>query len=193
MTASGRMPLDVVVRLARKAWLRLECTRAMIRARKDSRARLAAKSPKRVLVLCYGNIYRSAFVSVSLAARLQSQVSGCEIRCAGFHPVEGRYSPDDFVVLAREYGVELAGHRSRLVSSEDIAWADTIVIMDRFNWGRVAAHGKDARAKIVWLGAFAPTFPLQVRDPYKQPPPRVRAIVEQMKTATESLAAELSR
>src|SRR5688572_26698811 len=140
--------MNKIAQLVRKLWLRIACAFAMVRARAHSRARLAAHPPRRILMLCYGNIYRSAFAATSLSARLQASGDACEVRCAGFHPVEGRLSPEAFVALAREYGVELEAHRSRVVSADDVRWADTIVIMDRFNWGRLAAYGKEAQEKI---------------------------------------------
>ena len=63
--------------------------------------------------------------------------------------------------------------------------------MDRYNWERVRASGAPAQGKIIWLGAFGPG-PVEIEDPYALPPERVRAIVEQMLTATDGLVQRLT-
>ena len=147
--------------------------------------------PRRLLVLCYGNIYRSPFVATLLQTRLAGQ-AGFEIRSAGFHPVPARPSPSEYVRLVHDYRVDLSRHRSRLVTPADLEWAQAIVIMDRYNWERVRASGAQVQGKIIWLGAFA-AGPVEIQDPYAMAPARVQAIVEQMLTATEGLAQRLSK
>jgi protein-tyrosine phosphatase len=144
-----------------------------------------------LLVLCYGNIYRSPFVTACLGACLGTSAGGFEIRSAGFHPIPGRPSPRDFVALSRHYGVDLESHRSRIVVPADLEWADSIVIMDRYNWERLRPFGAAVQDKIIWLGVFAVAGPVEIEDPYALPLPRVRAIVEQMQVAADGLAHQL--
>lgn len=162
---------------------------ALWQARHQSVARVGAMRPRRLLVLCYGNIYRSPFVAAVLQARLTGQ-RGFEIRSAGFHQVQARPSPSEYVRLAQSYRIDLAPHRSRLVAPADLEWAEAIVIMDRYNWERVRASGAQARGKIIWLGAFG-SGPVEIEDPYALPPERVEAIVEQMLAATDGLVQRL--
>ncbi len=171
-------------------WRRLLHQWALLRARQLSRARVAVHPPQRLLVMCYGNIYRSPFV----AARLGSQLAGrpgIEIRSAGFHHVAARPSPREFVLLAKDYRIDLEPHRSRLVAPADLEWAEAIVIMDRYNWERLRPFGAEIEGKILWLGAFAGRGPVEITDPYGLPPSRVQTIVEQMQAAADGLAERL--
>lgn len=136
--------------------------------------------------MCYGNIYRSPFVATRLGQAFSDQ-TGIEIRSAGFHPVPNRPSPPEFVQLAKGFGLELAPHRSRLVVPADLEWAEGIVIMDRYNWERLRPFGAAIQAKVLWLGAFAGNGPVEIQDPYGQPPARVQLIVKQMQVATDGL------
>jgi protein-tyrosine-phosphatase len=159
-------------------WRRLRHQWALFQARRLSLARADERRLRRLLVLCYGNIYRSPFVAAQLEARLAGQ-PGFEIRSAGFHPVTDRPSAQDYVSLVSGYQIDLMPHRSRLVASADLEWAEAIVIMDRYNWGRLQPSGAEIRGKIMWLGAFSETGPVELQDPCALPESRVRAIVEQ--------------
>ena len=119
----------------------------MATARRRARARLARGGMRRLLIICYGNIYRSAFVARIPAPRFDQRL---EVRSGGFHKVEGRASPDAHVKMSAEFGVDLTAHRSRRVSTEDVEWADTVVLMDRHNWASLDSLGVDP-GKCVWL------------------------------------------
>ena len=171
-------------------WRRLLHQRVLFRARRLSLARTASRRPQRLLVMCYGNIYRSPFVASRLATRLTSQ-SGFEIRSAGFHHVTDRPSPQEYVRLVSGYQVDLEPHRSRLVAPADLEWAEAIVIMDRYNWERVRASGTQIHGKIIWLGAFGAAGSVEIEDPYALATSRVQTIVEQMQVATDGLVQRL--
>jgi protein-tyrosine-phosphatase len=173
-------------------WRRLLHQWALFRARRLSLARIAARRPQRLLVMCYGNIYRSPFVAAWLGTRLAGQPE-FEIRSAGFHHIPARPSPREYIRLVSEYRIDLEPHRSRLVAPADLEWAEAIVIMDRYNWERLRPSGADVQGKILWLGAFAAGGPVEIEDPYAMPLPRVQAIVEQMRAAADGLAQQLIR
>lgn len=176
-------PLAALARRAR-SW------RALLEARRQT-ARVLERQPTRVLVLCYGNIYRSPFVTARLQQLLAPNAAGIDIRSAGFHPVTGRPSPESFVELSRKYGAALETHRSRLIERSDVEWAEALVIMDRHNWGRLESFGPGVTDKVLWLGALVDRGPLEIQDPYGQPLDRVLAILDRMQRATEVLAARL--
>ena len=163
---------------------------ALFQARRNSLARIGSQRPQRLLVLCYGNIYRSPFVAALLQMRLAGQ-PGFVIRSAGFHHVSARPSPPDYVRLVRDLRIDLASHRSRLVTPLDMEWADVIVIMDRYNWERVRASGTQIHGKIIWLGAFGAAGSVEIEDPYALATSRVQTIVEQMQVATDGLVQRL--
>ena len=69
-------------------------------ARKLSRARLENLKPKKLLVMCYGNIYRSPFVAEYLIAKLGNN-SKFEIKLAGFFQSQGENQQKSTLILYR--------------------------------------------------------------------------------------------
>jgi protein-tyrosine-phosphatase len=160
---------------------RLRCWVAVKFARRQSYRRLHAGPMRRVLVVCYGNIYRSAYAGVALAKLLGPRV---EVRSGGFHPNANREPPSRLQQMARLYGVELAQHA-------DIAWADTIVLMDRHNWQQLINHGAEPK-RLVWLGALDGEA-LEVVDPHDMGDAELQAIVDRLHRSTECLAALIGK
>jgi len=147
---------------------------------------------ERILAICYGNIYRSPLVAACLRERLEG-VAGCEVSSAGFHEPDGRPSPPEFVALAHErVGVDLSAHRSSVATSSDLAWADTILIMDRLNWYRLASMDIECTQKVIWLGAFGSFPSCEIQDPYGQPQQAMEMIVDNLTEATAQLVRQIS-
>jgi protein-tyrosine-phosphatase len=146
-----------VASVAARAWRRW-------RARTASRARLRkAAYCSRILVLCEGNICRSAFVQARLRA---AEGFTSAVRSAGFLSAEGRSSPPDFQKLASTRGVDLSAHRSRRVTQEDLDWAELILIMDAANFESLEGMDRRSVAKTIWLGALDTGDAIEIRDPY---------------------------
>lgn len=190
--AAKRGIREWVLLVPRALGRRLRHQWALAQARRRSSACLQAQAPRRLLVMCYGNIYRSPFVAAWLGTRLPAN-QGFEVRSAGFHPVLARPSPPDYIRRVADLGIDLGPHRSRLVAPADLEWADVIVIMDRYNWERLQSFGSTVVGKIVWLGALAEGGPVEIEDPYARPAPQVQVIVEQMRKAADGLAQRLLR
>lgn len=154
--------------IIRRAWLRIATYIALLGAKRQSAQRVRQLGCERVLVLCYGNIYRSPFVAAYISQAVAA-TGGSVVRSAGFHPRVERPTPDDFVALARDRaGLDLGRHRSKLVSEEDFEWADIVLIMDRHNWHAIAnsSAGAGALSRVVWLGALAHSGSVEIIDPY---------------------------
>ena len=141
---------EPVSRLAVAIWWRARRMTAKAMARRGSEARLRDGPIRQVLVVCHGNIYRSALVGRYLMQHLPDGVS---VRSGGCHPVAGRPAPERHVLYSRRYGVDLAEHRSAVIDSSDIEWADTIVLMDSRNWQALMNLGAP-RDRLVWLGVL---------------------------------------
>jgi protein-tyrosine phosphatase len=164
--------------------------RARATARTDTQRVLQHARPQRLLVVCYGNIYRSPFVAERLRKILGDNT---ELRSAGFHSRADRTSPADFVTLSAHRGVDLSRHRSRVVAPQDLEWADLIVLMDRHNWAALARLNAP-REKLVWLGACSESAgPLEIADPYGRDPAVVNLIVDQLLDASSALASRLAQ
>ena len=169
--------------------LRIGAKRALRDARAGSVRALAAHGgpAARVLVVCHGNIYRSPLVAVRLRELLGP---GRVITSAGFHPKGDRPSPAEHIEMSARLGVDLSQHRSRVVSDEDFAAADLIVLMDQRNWVSLQRAGAD-ESKYVWLGAMGPN-PMEIPDPYGLDAALAEAIVKRLLLCTEELAKRLA-
>lgn len=146
---------------------------------------------RRLLVLCYGNVCRSAYA----AARLRGapELASVEVRGAGLHPQGGRATPSRFAAAARARGVELAEHRSRVVERADLDWADAVVIMDQKNHDLLRALHPAAARRALWMGALAGDGGPEIEDPYDAAPAEVEAILERLDRAARRVARALTR
>ena len=148
------------------------------------------KRPVRILVVCYGNICRSPFVEHLLRQALDP--GGFEVRSSGFVKKERRTSPEGYVMEALEEGIDLSSHRSRVISREEVSWADLILLMDLRNWKDMRAFAPEASKKILWLGRWGKNGSGEIPDPYGKGPDEMKHILALMKESTRSFVETLS-
>lgn len=154
-------------------------------AEKNTKTLLVSGKHQRILVLCYGNIYRSPFVERYLNRKLQA--STFEIRSAGTYPKPDRPSPEKHITMSQElFGINLAAHRSVVADEELLDWADIIVIMDKHNWAELERYGDNVLKKIVWLGSLSSTG-VEINDPYGRDETETLAILNRLQYCTDRL------
>jgi protein-tyrosine phosphatase len=168
--------------LVAETYWRILALAALRRARERSLAKVTHARPTRLLVVCHGNIYRSAFVGEWL--RLHAP-RGIVVRSAGLHPHSGRSSPDRQVAMARERGVDLSRHSSIVLGPADHIWAQIVVLMDRKNWVGLRRLGVEPE-KLVWLGAFAPGA-IEIADPYRMDDAAASALLDRLASCAGGL------
>lgn len=191
MSTDAAVAQSVPGGLLHRLHLRLAALLAVRGARARSLERADRLAFRRILVLCYGNIYRSPLVAAYLHRAFAGRKE-IEIRSAGFHPKPDRSSSEDFVRHVRERtGLDLSGHRSRVLTCEDLQWADSILIMDRHNWHALARGGLVHMEKVVWLGAFLPQGSLEIVDPYGRSDKDMHRIVDSVTAASKALGEHL--
>ena len=177
-------------RLVHAAGRRVKQRLALFSARKDSQAALRRSSGKRLLVLCYGNIYRSPLVAYLLAR--DPRLEGFAIDSAGFYPEEGRPCEPRYLQLLAQRGYDLSFHRSSVVDETRLAAASLVIIMDRHNRGLLGPFGQTIIDKTDWLGSFGDRDSDEVEDPYNRPDADVLRIVGQLEDGADRLAAALA-
>ena len=176
--------LNFLRRAAGAVARRLRCQWAAWHARDSSERALAAGPARRILVVCYGNIYRSPYAAALLRQRLDGLA---EVHSGGFHGVSGRPAPEAVVRLAASRGIDLSAHRSAQVSAADFARADLVIVMDRHNWQ--AVHAAGGAPRIAWLGAMDGGG--EIRDPYGHAEDAMRAVMDRVHRCAERLAETL--
>lgn len=174
--------------LLNKITQRLKVYRALQNSSRDSQQRLKNIKITNILVVCYGNIYRSPFVAKILSDRLTNNYS---IRSSGFHSSVHRKSPDGHIEMASQFGVDLSLHTSTRMNQELIEWADIIVLMDRHNWDHLQEYGDSAVCKSIWLGTFLEGRKKEIEDPYGKPKVEQEHIVQELSSASTELIRSL--
>ena len=106
-----------------------------------------------VLFVCHGNIIRSPMAASLLSRRICS----VRVRSAGLNATSGRGADERALRIAREFGVDLHAHTASPLSSEAIADADLVLVMDAFNEARILQRFPESRPKVRLLGEFAST------------------------------------
>jgi len=150
-----------------------------------ARAARAVRPARRVLFVCKGNICRSPFAEQYLRGLA---LPGIEVDSAGHYPQDGRSSPAAAVAAAKEFGVELAEHRSHTLSAEQVRWADVILIFDEEHDRAVRRAFPDAAGKIHYLGLLAQGWHIQIRDPMGRDTAAFMRGYRQIQTALDRVA-----
>jgi len=138
------------------------------RRRREARARLAARRPASVLVICHGNICRSPFAAALLARELAPH--GIPVTSAGFIGA-GRPAPREAVVAAAAHDIDLSCHRSQPVHPDLVRGAGLVVVMDQSQGRTICARFGRHPQDIVLLGDLDPA-PIERRampDPVTRP------------------------
>ncbi len=138
----------------------------LISAKKNSREAVKNRQGNNILILCYGNIYRSPLAEYLM----KKNCSGGKyfIKSAGFHTNTDRECEPGYLKILNQSGHDLTNHRSKLINKSDILWADIIVIMDRYNWDLLNKMDRDCGKKTVWIGAFSNNNSVEIMDPYNK-------------------------
>jgi len=159
-------------------------------ARNKSITRLKKTSPLKILVLCYGNIYRSPFVAEYLRNKLPGEVP-YQIRSAGFFPKSGRKSDEKYVELVKKYSIDLEDHESEVVDNVMLEWADAIIIMDGKNFKLSLLQNPAIESKLIWLGSLYKKLPIEIPDPYSKNIEQQKTIIDQMILSSDAFIEQL--
>lgn len=181
--------MSIFVRIINKVLRYFRHRPVLKNAKKNTGFLIATKVPKNLLILCYGNIYRSPFVANYLEKKLvNSQIN---IRSAGTYPKTGRRSPEGHIQMSKNFGVDLSEHRSSMADKALLDWADWIVIMDRRNWDELRVYGESVRNKLVWLGTLDGELEVEIHDPYGKSEVETESILKQLALCSDKLAEHI--
>jgi protein-tyrosine-phosphatase len=122
--------------------------------------------PKRILLVCSGNTCRSPLAAALLAARLATTTDLADIvvESAGTGARDGEPASEGSSVVALEYGIDLAAHRSRMISADMVQHSDLILAMSSAHLRHVIALG--GAESVHLLTAFAGESGADVADPF---------------------------
>jgi protein-tyrosine-phosphatase/predicted ATP-grasp superfamily ATP-dependent carboligase len=163
--------------------------------RRSHPAPVLLASARTVLFVCHGNIIRSALAEVLLKKQRGNQPD-LKILSAGLHAKPGRAADERALQVAHEFGLSLDDHRATLLTSELVARADVIFVMDCNNEMGLLARFPQAGRKVFFLGnldaAGRPVPSAQeIADPYEGNLDDVRRCGQRIRDCIDLVAAAM--
>ena len=122
---------------------------------------------RRILLVCTGNICRSplaeALLKRDLAARGLEEI---EVGSAGTGAWDGAPASEGAYLVGLERGLDLSGHRARLLTRELVEGADLVFTMARHHRARVEELGGEGRVFVFGEYAGRDGEDAEVSDPF---------------------------
>jgi protein-tyrosine-phosphatase len=168
---------------------------ALGRRRDQAPPPVSLATHRSVVMICHGNILRSAFADALLQRAVRDgRAPGLSVCSAGLHAIPGRSADPRGVTVAREYGLDLSAHYASALNAEVVGKTDLLLVMDYQNAADAVWRFPDAKDKVVLLGRFDPAWESDpvIPDPYAGDVHEVRAVYGRVAAAVEGLVAALA-
>ena len=147
--------------------------------------RSCLQQARRLVLVCSGNIMRSAFAEAYLAKLFSSQHGGPAIISAGLDAQPGR--PADRIAgnIAQNHKLSLEDHRARALATLELTENDVIFVMERTQVAEATRRYPAHASRIYLLTALNPSLPIDIVDPNGEGPATCQAIFDQIIDALE--------
>jgi protein-tyrosine-phosphatase len=123
------------------------------------------KAKKNILTVCTGNICRSPMAEGVLRAILKD-IPATEVSSVGTHALIGNAATGFAVIAAGEHGIDIAGHKARMISGEIIRTSSIILCMEPAHLEHVLEIDISADSKTFNLAEFSDGRLDKISDPY---------------------------
>jgi protein-tyrosine phosphatase len=140
-----------------------------------------------ILVLCIGNICRSPVA----AALLKVHLPGKTIQSAGLGALVGHEADPIAAELAAQCGLDISAHRAQQVTTDQLRWADLILVMSEGQRAQVRAQDPTAAGKVMLLSHWLPGKP-DIPDPYKKSREAFTHVHSMLQTAVQAWLTKLN-
>ena len=148
-----------------------------------------------ILFVCTGNISRSFLAKALMLNEIaNNHIKGIEVSSAGTGACPGAPADPEMVKFLKEKDIPKGEHSSRMISEEDVNWADLILVMETFHYDYIIKSWPESGAKIEMLGKYiAPDhFADEIIDPYGRSIYQYRVAQSQISLAISNLLKAVS-
>jgi protein-tyrosine phosphatase len=120
-----------------------------------------------ILLVCTGNTCRSPLAAAILADKLSRlpEFAGASVQSAGTGAWDGTPASEGSYLVALERGLDLSGHRARMLTADQVRDADLILTMSDAHARRVAELGGEQKVYPLAEYAGNPQGRRDIRDP----------------------------
>ena len=120
-----------------------------------------------ILLVCSGNTCRSPLAAAMLAETLAgaADLGPLVVQSAGIAAWDGTPASEGSYLVALERGLDLSGHRARMLTADQVRDADLILTMSEAHARRVAELGGEQKVYPLADYAGNPDGRRDVRDP----------------------------
>jgi protein-tyrosine phosphatase len=147
--------------------------RRLARIHQQQRMRRTARHPEElvaqvgrartILFVCFGNIIRSAFAAELLRMRVAHP--DLRVSSVGLNATPNDPAHPTAVQCARQFGVDLSGHRTRRIAPSDVEEADLLLAMEINHVVEIHRLFPQHRQKVYLFGCLLNEEQLDVADP----------------------------
>lgn len=116
---------------------------------------------RQILVVCIGNICRSPMAE----GLLKKSLPDVQVCSAGMAAMVGHGADPIAVEIMADAGMDISGHRARMLTDALVREADLVLVMDSLQKQQISQQYPYARGKIFRLAEAAKQ---DIPDPYKQ-------------------------
>lgn len=148
-----------------------------------------------ILFVCTGNISRSFLAKTLLLDEInKNHLEGINVSSAGTGAFPGTPADPEMLRFLTEKEIPGGEHFSRMISHEDIGWADLILVMETHHKDYIVKSWPEAEAKIEMLVKYtAPDQPGdEIIDPYGRSSYHYRLVQSQISLAVSNLFKVIS-
>jgi protein-tyrosine phosphatase len=151
----------------------------------------------KILFVCTGNICRSPLAEGILRSKLDKKDLHAIVDSAGFENFHVNDPPDDRAIkTGKKYGIDISGHRGRLMTSRDAEQFDRIYVMDSWHYRNAMklCSTDDQAAKIdLIMNSVYPGQDIPVKDPWYSGMEAFEEVYHQLDDACEKIAIQIEK